>query len=677
MRRSLALALAAVFCLPLAAAPVDRANAQEEPPVRATLLEQTPDWNDRTDPDVTLRILVENTGEDTFEDLRIGITLWSPAVSRTAFEQSLSGDPPGGSVLLGQTRPREGSLTPGETREFDVPVDLPLGQLSSTQSFVYPLTIDVRSHFASLASIRTAVVYLVRRPALPLAFSWTFVVHAQLAVRADGVFESPAFETAISPGGRLAGQISALSHLVGSGVGVNVVVSPLVVYQLLEMQDGYRVLDGGAVRSVEAGRDGSAVAAETIDRLREIAGAPNVELSALPYAEPLLPSLASGDLARDLGLQIQLGRDLVSSALQSTPSTTVFRPPRSALDDASLDELPASGISTLLLDPGAVDVAQDVQGFAPAPLVSLAAQNASLEGVVADPAVQDMLLSGTAEEDPVLAAHAILVDLAEIWLQAPGDERALAIALGDETPAPGAFYPPLVRALSTAPWLAKTKASHLVEDRELRPTTVSGLVPSPSAFSFAYVEGLRQARRRVASLRSMLVRPSDVPTRLDRLLLLAESQRFVGDEAPGTALVDAVDRTVTSVFGSIRPQVDQPITLTSSAVRDVPIAVRNAADVPLRVTIRIFGQHLASAVERTRTLPPESTQTIPMDLQLHTTGRFTVRVQVLTPSGRPIGGRNLIVRSTAYNRIALWITLGAALLAMLVWARRFLPRRTT
>jgi len=34
------------------------------------------------------------------------------------------------------------------------------------------------------------------------------------------------------------------------------------------------------------------------------------------------------------------------------------------------------------------------------------------------------------------------------------------------------------------------------------------------------------------------------------------------------------------------------------------------------------------------------------------------------------------VRSTAYNRVALLITIGAALLALVVWARRFVPRRT-
>ena len=41
-----------------------------------------------------------------------------------------------------------------------------------------------------------------------------------------------------------------------------------------------------------------------------------------------------------------------------------------------------------------------------------------------------------------------------------------------------------------------------------------------------------------------------------------------------------------------------------------------------------------------------------------------------------IGEATLVVRSTAYNRIALLITIGAALVLLLVWARRFVPGRT-
>jgi hypothetical protein len=76
-------------------------------------------------------------------------------------------------------------------------------------------------------------------------------------------------------------------------------------------------------------------------------------------------------------------------------------------------------------------------------------------------------------------------------------------------------------------------------------------------------------------------------------------------------------------------------------------------------------------------LPAETTQTLGFEVHLNTTGRFPVDIQISAPSGRLIAQGTLIVRSTAYNRIALLITIGAAFLALMLWARRFLPRRTS
>jgi hypothetical protein len=676
MRRpsALVLALASLLAFAFVAVPNGQAAAQE-PPVRLTLLQQTPQWNDPKHPSVTLGVRAQNVGADPIDDLALGVTMWSPVYSRTAFEESLTADP-ATATIFGETLQREGSLAPGDVRDFTVTVDLPLAQLSSTQSLVYPLKLDLRSGFRSLAAVRTPIIYLVGRPLYPLALSWTFVLHAQLGVGPDGTFTSPALESSISPGGRLAGEISALTHVVSSGVGVDVVVSPLLLYQLLQMRDGYRVADGGGVRTVAAGHGGSAAAADAIERLQRIVQAPNVELSALPYSEPLLPSLTSGGLARDLGVQLERGRELVADVLGATPTSTVFRPPQSAIDEPTLDELPGAGISTLLLDPGSVPRTEDAQGFAASPVVSLAAQNATLTGVVSDPAVQAMLTSPPVVGDPVLAAQSMLGELATIWLQQPGLHRGVAMTLGENVLAPGGFYVPLVRGISDAPWLSKHTASGLAADGDLPPAKgVAAITPSSASFTTTYVNDLKQARRRVEILRSMLVRPSTQPSHLDQLLLLAESQRFVGDETAGAAFLDRVNATVGSMFGAVRPQVTQPITLTSSSIRNVPIAVRNDAPVPLRATIRLVSDHLLSSVARTRVFPPDSTQTVTMDLELRTTGRFQVKAQVVAPSGRVIGETPIIIRSTAYNRIAIVITIGAAVLAMLAWARRFVPRR--
>jgi hypothetical protein len=222
----------------------------------------------------------------------------------------------------------------------------------------------------------------------------------------------------------------------------------------------------------------------------------------------------------------------------------------------------------------------------------------------------------------------------------------------------------------------RTASALAGDDGAQGPGGLSKVLGSPSAFSSAYVGAIKRARRVVATYRTMLVRASGQQSHLEQLLLLAESQRFVGDEGAGMAYVDRVLDAAQSAFSSIRPQVGQSITLASSSIRNVPILVANDATVPLRATIRLSSNHLVEPVERTRVFPPRSTTTVSFDLQLTTRGRFEVNVDTVAPSGRVIGHRILVLRSTAYNRIALLITIGAAALAILVWARRFLPRRT-
>ena len=76
-------------------------------------------------------------------------------------------------------------------------------------------------------------------------------------------------------------------------------------------------------------------------------------------------------------------------------------------------------------------------------------------------------------------------------------------------------------------------------------------------------------------------------------------------------------------------------------------------------------------------LEPGETRDIVFDVRLKTTGQFPLRVVVEAPTGRPVSETTVIVRSTAYSRIALIITVGAALALVLLWARRFFRRTSS
>jgi hypothetical protein len=165
--------------------------------------------------------------------------------------------------------------------------------------------------------------------------------------------------------------------------------------------------------------------------------------------------------------------------------------------------------------------------------------------------------------------------------------------------------------------------------------------------------------------------------RFDTYLLLAESSDFLANPSAGLAFIGAVRDQLSAVFGAVHPDIGQVVTLTARTGSRIPVHVTNEGDRALRVTVQLVSQHLQSSPSDTVVLQPSATQTLFFDVDLKTNGRFPVQVLVESPSGRPIGQSTLIVRSTRLNRIALIITIGAALVLLLAWARRFLPRRTS
>lgn len=120
-----------------------------------------------------------------------------------------------------------------------------------------------------------------------------------------------------------------------------------------------------------------------------------------------------------------------------------------------------------------------------------------------------------------------------------------------------------------------------------------------------------------------------------------------------------------------------PAITLSSDEGGIPITVSNDADETLSFSVRLKSESLREQPSADLELAPGESETISLQAEMETTGQTLIDVQLLSPSGRVIEQQAIVVRSTGYNRIALLITIGAAILMVAVWARRFLPRRTS
>jgi hypothetical protein len=651
------------------------ARAQEQAEVRLILTKQT----SFATPDRPLRIAVaaENSGEAALPDLTLTVAVYSPVRSRSEYAQALDVGPV--SALVARTARIPGQVAAGGTRRFPT-MTFRLPDLAAlNENALYPVTVELRSRNAPVAVLRTVLVFIVEEPLTPLLVSATFVLDAPVRIRTDGTFVDDALEQQVVAGGRLDSIVGALEAV--PGLPVTMVVSPVLLEQLATMRDGYRVAEGSGIREVPPEQGTALVAGRLLDRIRELLRQPLVEVVALPYASPSVPALVHAGLSIDLGRQLSRGREAVAALGGKEPSRTIFHPPGSAVTASSLGPLSLAlaaepGPTPALLLDGKVVPPPPTDLTSPA-RTTVEADGTSTPAIASDPGVEARTES--LPDDPILRAQWVLGELSAIYFEQPGIPRGAALIFGEQDEPEAGFLQALLRGIRGAPeifWLKAAPASRLLLVQEPPPDRrrlAESVRPSPLAGSFT--TEMADSRAAVEALDSMADQ-NDLVGQLDRLLLLSESRYLGGHEDLRFDYMDAARASVDAEFDKVHLPPSSDITLTSRTGR-IPVTLRSEAGYPvqLQLSLRATGLELIGGSSRDILLS-RPIQTFVFPARAQRTGRFPVQVRLGTPDGTRIERTEIVVRSTAYNRIALVITIGAALFLALWWGRRFLSRAT-
>ena len=676
-------AVGATFAFSLCAASVmirsPFAMAQE-PEVVVMLQAQTP-FTTLDEPVVTIKFLAENLGEEALEDLTVGFSIGPAIRSREGFVSSLV-EGPGTTPIKVETLVQPGTLEPGKSREFSAKVDLSeVGDVSVIDSAVYPARVDLRVAGIPIGYIDTPLVHLVRPPDVPIDFTMWVELDAPIAMNPQGLLADTSFEVAIAPRGGLGQQVEALRAVVAPDDGlaeVNLVIVPAVIDQLSRMADGYTRAAGEVVA---AGERPASDASALLEKLRGLVADDDVHVVVAPFAAPSLPSLASGGLAGDLDRQQDFGEAVLAEHLGLESKSGPARPPEGALDDASLQWLADRGASTVLAQADTVERPPQPNDFAPLATATVTTVGGTvIDLVLPDPGLQALLGDPVLLTDPVRASQAVLGELAAIWreqpvpgLQLDGSETVRGIALSLPASLPADMWAPLLRRLSRAPFLRLADAVSFAE--HVHPVQEAGVIAqSFDRFPRDYVGAIRDQRRNVVAYRSMLG-PSTQPAKLERDLLYAEAGQYVGDPIAGRRWYDDVNATTDAVFQAVLPDVEQEFLLTSSE-GSIPIRMGDPGATPLsvQVVVRSASFEFPEGAQQT-VLVEGPNEIVTFDVVARVSGPQTIKVKIRAPSGRDLGeDQNLTVRITAVNGVALWTTIGAGVVLLLLWSRRLVRR---
>jgi hypothetical protein len=673
------LALVAILATALPA----HAQDEVEPPATIRLISQTP-WTTPNDPVLRIRVQIRNDGDTTIEAPELGWTLGGKIGAREGYEQALVDGPT--SFAAGDTRHLEDPLQPGARREELLEVDTSLyGAIDPLESGVYPLQLELGSEEVELAAVTTAAIHITQPPQKRVRFSWWTEIEGPIAFAPDGRLIDTRFEDSLESEGGIAAQVGAIAEIVADARAsdralpiVDLVVAPATLDQLEQASDGYQRAADGTTVTDDA--KPAVVAAETLRQLRELATSPEVRFYATPFAAPRLPSLLTPTLRPHLAEQWRLGDETFERLLEEPPAPGVARPPGLALDEAALDALADQGVEAILGASDSVERPTDELDLAPPPAarISTAAGN-EFDVLLPDPSTQALLADRDLRTaDPVRAAQVVLGELATIWreLPVPADPEFRGLALDLPRDLPAAMWGPLLRRLTSAPFLLPVHAQDLPTEihPEPEPAVLDGR--QRGAFSDLYVSDLLTTAADVDAFASIVEEPAGEAERLHRAILYAEASQYIGDETAGRMWIEAVNEVTRPTFAALAPDTSRVLTFTSRTGR-IPLRMGDPGDRVVRVRIELRSVRVDFLGAGTRTVRlDQPNEVVTFDAEVRAAGPSSIEVFVWSPSGVELSRSVLRVNSTAINPIALIITIGAGLVLVGLWSRRLFRRRS-
>lgn len=649
--------------------------------VALQLLRQSPWSSDYRNSTLKLELLATNNGTETLGDLTLAVAFGERIETLSEYTAELATGP--SSIVSTVSTPVRGEILPANARTIGTEIDLAtVAGIDQNDAQTYPAVVQLLSHGAVVASLITPVIYLVRPPVAPILATTWLELPAPIAIDAAGTLVDPAFLAAIARNGALRAPLEALTTTVtgrNPHGSIDLVIDPLLISQCRNIADGYRAPDGTDVgpddhRARQAQQYLSMLTSITTDD-------GHVQTVANPYANPLLPAMLASGLDTELGTETEEGATVVAG-IGATPATNVSRPSGGQLSDDALSWLARTGTEVVLGDANTMVRISPDPTVAVAPTIPVSTDDGDLTMLEPDPDVQALFSQTTLLADPVRAAQVVLGQLSLVWNQRPVPPEPIVrgVAIAPPPTLPPQIWTPLLSRLTRAPFLSAVTATSLAAAvNPPNPNPALTLAePSTAVFTTDYAAQILRGSARSDAFGSMMVDTPDLATDVRRKLFIATAPPYVVDPDAGQQWLAAVDAATQPSFDAATPTVNDEFTFTSRE-GTIPLVFGDPGPTPIRVTVTLSSKG-------DLTFPDGDTQSIEIDGPGHvatfrvvsnTSGQSPIEIVVRAPNGRFISRRIVSVRSTAVNRIALIVTIAAALGLLALYSRRWIRRRTT
>ncbi len=420
-----------------------------------------------------------------------------------------------------------------------------------------------------------------------------------------------------------------------------------------------------------------------LSRLAQLAASPTVhQITVAPYVPVDAAALVGSGLQAELALQIARGAQSVAAATDTAvPEVAAGFGPWIAggsLDGATVSALIADGYQQAVLPSAALSGSPAV-GSTTQPVVVGDGRGSS---IVAMPASNDLTLRFVdVPGNPVLAAHQLVAELAQLYYERPNgtSPRAVVAAGPLGWKADPAFVDALLGSLTSNPVAEPITLTQLFSLFPSTTTCRTGCrLATPVTTTGLPVTAIRSERLRVNGFASSAQGQHELSQRLGDLVLGAESLALRPNQQASVA--SASGSALDAQLSQLAITGDREITLTARSGR-VPVTVVSNAPYTITGALSLSSDKLLFPNGAARwttpvTLLPRHTNVIYVQVQSRASGTFKLAVALRSTDGAlRLAGGTLTVRSTTTSVVGIVLSVGAVVVLGAWWIRTSLRRR--
>ena len=628
------------------------------------------------------RVANTNTEFDLTE-LSVRLTISAPLPSRAAIDEVAEGSNSYDGFAISQTQTRViNRLRPGAQRDFAIRV--PIREIPLAGPGVYVLGVelvgvDPRLGYTVLGTGRTLLPWVPEPPEDPTELGWLWPLSSWPGRTPDGVLLGDSTTRAISGGGRL-------TDLLGAGSTarreVSWIVDPALVQTVDAMTSGYLVAEGDEVLP----GSGEQAATRWLDEMRLIGERTDVWV--LPYADVDAAALERGGLERDVVRALSIAGPVTREAIGTDGAGTVYWAPGGRLEPTTATLLASTGVSAVVLRDDALPALSD-PGITPSGIVDLDTQVGRLRAVLIDSGLRAALsMPQRTQADRLLARQRFMAQTAFITLEAPDIPRTvIAGPTGPRWSGDPRLLTDLLTAVRLAPWVDMVSLRELIRAEPSSVTRLRapyGEIERSRELPGEYVDRIMRAQESLALLRQVVDNAIDITEPIAAALLRSSSAAWRNQEQTGSELLTIIQADLDADAAKVNVVSRGTVTFSGNTGR-IPITVANDFDRPVTVGLVVEGSPSARLqAEPLTPLQIEAGRRASLEVPVRIIGGepLPVSVRLITAEGEAFGSEaKMTLQTTAYSRAALWVSIGAAvLLVLLVIAdavRRARSKRTT